>query len=96
MPVPSQESDQLCVLGLSILPVSTIFRLDFGLVLMVYMWYLAVNGNHVSDFRLVLMVYMWYLAVNGNHVSDFGLVLMVYMWYLAVNDNHVSIISLSV
>jgi hypothetical protein len=44
------------------------------------MWYLAVNGNHVSDFGLVLMVYMWYLAVNGNHVSDFGLVLMVYMW----------------
>jgi hypothetical protein len=31
---------------------------DFGLVLMVYMWYLAVNGNHVSDFGLVLMVYI--------------------------------------
>jgi hypothetical protein len=35
IPVPSQESDRscICVLGISILHISTIFLLDFGTVL---------------------------------------------------------------
>jgi len=34
VPVPSQESEwsRICVLGLSILPLSMIFQLDFGIV----------------------------------------------------------------
>ena len=39
LPVPNQESEQscLCVLGVSILPLSEIFPLDFGIVQT--MWY---------------------------------------------------------
>jgi len=37
VPVPSQDSERSCtyVLGISILPVSTIFRLYFGTILIV-------------------------------------------------------------
>jgi hypothetical protein len=64
VPVPSQERDQSCIDGVSILPLPTIFLLDFVTVPTV--WYFCNSTDSVVFFTTVWYFFLIHFIVISN------------------------------